>query len=253
MAGARPVASLTRPQVRDPGWSTGRRPRYVAAHRRIGASVTIVPEEVLEAQQYRAVEEALRAVPGVDVQRSGSPGKLTTIRIRGANATQVQVLIDGIRVKSLTSGDFDFADLARVLFRLRAHGEIAEHRAPDFKAAFPDGLQVCATRNEGDVVPDPRQLRTVVPANCPRSQNRNLHQLIRGAFAPRTPLHAPSLAALARDLKDTLQLIYRREYMYTGTPSASRPRPAMDSTGRSNKVFNTNAPDPRTNSAGTTG
>jgi vitamin B12 transporter len=77
----------------------------------IGASVTIVPEEVLEAQQYRAVEEALRAVPGVDVQRSGSPGKLTTIRIRGANATQVQVLIDGIRVKSLTSGDFDFADL----------------------------------------------------------------------------------------------------------------------------------------------
>ncbi|HSE96482.1 MAG TPA: TonB-dependent receptor plug domain-containing protein, partial [Methylomirabilota bacterium] len=77
----------------------------------IGASVTVVPEEVLEAQQYRLVEEALRAVPGVDVQRSGSPGKLTTIRIRGANPTQVQVLIDGVRVKSATTGDFDFADL----------------------------------------------------------------------------------------------------------------------------------------------
>jgi vitamin B12 transporter len=77
----------------------------------IGASVTIVPEETFEAQQYRTVEEALRAVPGVDVQRSGSLGKVTTVRIRGANAAQIQVLVDGVRVKSTTSGDFDFADL----------------------------------------------------------------------------------------------------------------------------------------------
>ena len=76
-----------------------------------GASVTVVPEEAMRVQEYRAVEEVLRTVPGVQVQTSGSPGKLSTIRIRGANPTQVQVLIDGVRVKSLTSGDFDFADL----------------------------------------------------------------------------------------------------------------------------------------------
>jgi vitamin B12 transporter len=76
-----------------------------------GASVTVVPEEAMRAQEYRAVEEALRTIPGVQVETSGSPGKLSTIRIRGANATQVQVLIDGVRVKSLTSGDFDFADV----------------------------------------------------------------------------------------------------------------------------------------------
>ena len=76
-----------------------------------GASVSVVPEEAMRVQEYRAVEEVLRTIPGVQVQTSGSPGKLSTIRIRGANPTQVQVLIDGVRVKSLTSGDFDFADL----------------------------------------------------------------------------------------------------------------------------------------------
>jgi vitamin B12 transporter len=76
-----------------------------------GASVTVVPEEAMRLQEYRAVEEVLRTIPGIQVQTSGSPGKLSTIRIRGANATQVQVLVDGVRVKSLTSGDFDFADL----------------------------------------------------------------------------------------------------------------------------------------------
>jgi vitamin B12 transporter len=76
-----------------------------------GASVTVVPEGAMRVQEYRAVEEVLRTIPGIQVETSGSPGKLSTVRIRGANATQVQVLIDGVRVKSLTSGDFDFADL----------------------------------------------------------------------------------------------------------------------------------------------
>src|SRR5262249_30533639 len=76
-----------------------------------GASVSVVTEEDMRVQEYRAVEQPLRNVPGVQVETSGSPGKLSQIRIRGANPTQVQVLIDGVRVKSLTSGDFDFADL----------------------------------------------------------------------------------------------------------------------------------------------
>jgi len=78
---------------------------------RIGASVSVITGEEIEARQYRTVEEALRAIPGLEVQRSGSPGRLTTVRIRGAGAQQIQVLIDGVRVKSTTSGDFDFADL----------------------------------------------------------------------------------------------------------------------------------------------
>ncbi len=77
----------------------------------IGASVTVIPEEVLRALDYRTVDDALRTVPGLEVDRSGSPGKITTVQIRGANSSQIQVLIDGVRVKSTTTGDFDFANL----------------------------------------------------------------------------------------------------------------------------------------------
>jgi vitamin B12 transporter len=79
---------------------------------RLGASVTVITEEELRTYQYPKIEEALRGAPGVEVQRSGTFGKTTTIRIRGAGASQVQVLVDGMRVKSPTLGLFDFSDLS---------------------------------------------------------------------------------------------------------------------------------------------
>ncbi|MBI4609077.1 MAG: TonB-dependent receptor [Candidatus Rokubacteria bacterium] len=79
---------------------------------RLGAAVTVITEEELKTHHYETVGDALRQVPGVEIQRSGSLGKLTSLRIRGAGATQVQVLVDGLRVKSPTSGDFNFSDLA---------------------------------------------------------------------------------------------------------------------------------------------
>ena len=79
---------------------------------RIGASVSVITEEEIQTKQYKSVGEALRTLPGVEIQQSGSPGRITTLKIRGAGASQVQVLIDGVRVKSTTSGDFDFADLS---------------------------------------------------------------------------------------------------------------------------------------------
>ncbi len=57
-------------------------------------------------------EEALRSVPGVEIRRSGSLGKISNIRIRGANAQQVQVLVDGVRVKSPTTGQADLSDIS---------------------------------------------------------------------------------------------------------------------------------------------
>ncbi len=104
-------AQETRPEVRRAEPVVITATRFEELLEQIGASVTVIPEEVLRAQEYRTVDEALRTVPGLDVQRSGSLGKLTTVRIRGAGAAQIQVLIDGVRVKSATSGDFDFADL----------------------------------------------------------------------------------------------------------------------------------------------
>ena len=76
----------------------------------LGAAVTVITEEELNAYNYTRIEEALRTVPGVEMRRSGSVGKSTTIRIRGANPNQVQVLVDGLRVKSPTLGSADLSE-----------------------------------------------------------------------------------------------------------------------------------------------
>lgn len=78
----------------------------------LGASVTVVTGEEIQKFHYQTVGEALRRVPGVEVQQQGSLGKLTGAKIRGANANQVQVLIDGVRVKSPTTGQVDLSDIS---------------------------------------------------------------------------------------------------------------------------------------------
>ena len=78
----------------------------------VGASVTIIDGEEFETRHYPTVDDALRNVPGVDIRRSGSFGKTTSISIRGANPNQVQVLVDGVRFKSPTLGLSELADVA---------------------------------------------------------------------------------------------------------------------------------------------
>ena len=78
----------------------------------VGASVTIVDGEEFETRHYPTVDDALRHVPGIEIRRSGSFGKTTSVSIRGANPNQVQVLVDGVRVKSPTLGLAELADIS---------------------------------------------------------------------------------------------------------------------------------------------
>jgi vitamin B12 transporter len=78
----------------------------------VGASVTIIEGDEIESRHYPTVDDALRNVPGVEIRRSGSFGKTTSISIRGANPNQVQVLVDGVRFQSPTLGAADLADLS---------------------------------------------------------------------------------------------------------------------------------------------
>ena len=77
----------------------------------LGASVSVITEDDVRTYHYAGIEEALRNVPGVEIQRSGGLGKTTSIKIRGANAQQVVVLVDGMRVASPTLGITELADL----------------------------------------------------------------------------------------------------------------------------------------------
>ena len=79
----------------------------------VGSAVTIITREELEQKQIRFVSEALRSVPGVNVNTTGAVGNLTQVRIRGSEADHTLVLIDGVEINSpaSTDGGFDFANL----------------------------------------------------------------------------------------------------------------------------------------------
>ena len=78
----------------------------------LGASVSVVNGDDFQTYLYPSVTEALRNVPGLEVVQTGSPGKISSVFIRGANSNQIQVLVDGVRVKSPTTGQVDLSDIS---------------------------------------------------------------------------------------------------------------------------------------------
>ncbi|HEU4960973.1 MAG TPA: TonB-dependent receptor [Sphingomonas sp.] len=78
-----------------------------------GQAVTIVTRADLDTRQTVSLADYLATTPGVSVARSGPIGSQTSLRIRGAEAEQTLVLIDGIRVNDPASpgGAFDFGNL----------------------------------------------------------------------------------------------------------------------------------------------
>lgn len=80
---------------------------------KVGNSVSVIDREQIEASQAIVVSDLLASLPGVGVTRSGGPGSLTTLRIRGAEGDHTLVLIDGVQINdpSSTGGGFDFGNL----------------------------------------------------------------------------------------------------------------------------------------------
>jgi vitamin B12 transporter len=78
-----------------------------------GQAVTIVTRADLDTRQTVSLADYLATTPGISVARSGPIGSQTSLRIRGAEAEQTLVLIDGIRVNDPSSpgGAFDFGNL----------------------------------------------------------------------------------------------------------------------------------------------
>ncbi|MCF6292189.1 MAG: TonB-dependent receptor [Robiginitomaculum sp.] len=75
----------------------------------ITSTVTIIDEEELLARGDEFVADALRRVPSLAVNRSGPAGALTQIRLRGSEANQVLVFIDGMEASDPFSGSFGFS------------------------------------------------------------------------------------------------------------------------------------------------
>lgn len=78
-----------------------------------GRSITVLDRATIEARQTVSLSDLLATTPGVTATRTGGPGNITAVRIRGAEDAQTLVLIDGVRANdpSAPAGAFDFGNL----------------------------------------------------------------------------------------------------------------------------------------------
>lgn len=78
-----------------------------------GRSITVLDRETIETRQTVSLSDLLATTPGVTSTRTGGPGGVTAVRIRGAEDAQTLVLIDGVRANdpSAPAGAFDFGNL----------------------------------------------------------------------------------------------------------------------------------------------
>ncbi len=79
----------------------------------VGQAVTIITRDLIDTRQTVTIADLLATTPGVTVTRNGGLGGFTAVRIRGAEADQTLVLLDGVRINDPSSpgGGFDFGNL----------------------------------------------------------------------------------------------------------------------------------------------
>jgi len=80
---------------------------------RAAATVTVLDEAAIEQAQPLALTDILIRTPGISLTRNGGYGTATSLRIRGADAGQSVIVLDGMRLSdpSATAGGYGFANL----------------------------------------------------------------------------------------------------------------------------------------------
>lgn len=84
------------------------------------ANITIITREQIEIAPAKSVEEVLSYYTGVDVRKRGANGIQTDIAMRGSNAEQVLLLINGLRINDAQTGHnsmnlpFDVSSVERI-------------------------------------------------------------------------------------------------------------------------------------------
>ena len=68
------------------------------------SATTVITREDIDTRQARSLEDLLAGVDGLTISNSGGAGKLTSFFVRGTDADQLLVLVDGVRIGSATAG-----------------------------------------------------------------------------------------------------------------------------------------------------
>jgi vitamin B12 transporter len=77
----------------------------------VGSSVTVLSGSQLRNDGYATVDDALRNAAGLETARSGGPGQITSLFMRGGESDYTKILIDGIPAND-PGGSFNFANLS---------------------------------------------------------------------------------------------------------------------------------------------
>ena len=75
-----------------------------------GAPVTVIDSTIIAAQNKPDLHEALRLVPGAQVQQTGARGGQASLFVRGGASNFTKVLVDGVSVNDI-GGGFDFSQI----------------------------------------------------------------------------------------------------------------------------------------------
>ncbi|HKI50023.1 MAG TPA: TonB-dependent receptor, partial [Desulfobacteria bacterium] len=75
------------------------------------SALTIITQEEIQQKQHMQVKDILREQAGINMVNVGPLGGTSTLFMRGAGSQSSLVLIDGVQVKSNTTGGFDFSNL----------------------------------------------------------------------------------------------------------------------------------------------
>lgn len=73
--------------------------------------VTIINRDEIEHAGQSTLVELLQSQPGVEVTSNGGAGALSNVYLRGSGANQIVLLLDGIRVNSVTAGTTYFGNI----------------------------------------------------------------------------------------------------------------------------------------------
>jgi vitamin B12 transporter len=80
---------------------------------KVGNSVTVLGQQAIQDSQKVDVSDLLATTPGITFTRTGGPGNISSVHIRGADSDHTIVLIDGVILNdpSSTGGNLDFGNL----------------------------------------------------------------------------------------------------------------------------------------------
>lgn len=79
----------------------------------LGVTATVVGREEIERRGVNSLADLLRSVPSLDIVRTGGPGQVASLSIRGAKNEHTLVMIDGVEIND-PMGTGRSADLATI-------------------------------------------------------------------------------------------------------------------------------------------